>query len=283
MKVGQTLRARTVYPTYVNDRLALPVGVELVGRIEALDHVAKKKSRTAKLGGDFTPLHTPEIQFERLVFSDGTEAPIQTVMATGGIEVVRFQALSPGAKNPSLLNRLWGEAVGREKATVHTFTAPGKGERLRRAFYAELPYHPELLVEGTQFAVELSAPLEIADSDSTPRRAAPAKQVDSAVTLAAELMDDIDSRNALRGTKVRAVVTEPLLDKEGQVQVPQGAILLGEITQAQPAGKWGKGGVLRLSFRELQFPEGLAQKVHGAPVAVDIDRKVTRLISRRRT
>jgi hypothetical protein len=93
--------------------------------------------------------------------------------------------------------------------------------------------------------------------------------VESTVTLAAELMDDIGSKNAVRGTKVRAVVTEPLFNKDQQLQVPEGTMLLGEITQAHPAGKWGRGGVLRFSFREMQFPEGFVQKVHGAPVAVD--------------
>jgi hypothetical protein len=164
--------------------------------------------------------------------------------------------------------------VGREKDTVHSFTAPGKTDRLRRAFYAELPYHPQLLLEGTQFAVQLTAPLDVAgqDDDSRAKVLRPAssgKAVESTVTLAAELVDDISSKDTVRGTKVRAMVTEPLFNKERQVQVPQGTLLLGQITQAHAAGKWGKGGVLRFSFRELQFPQGFLQKIHGAPVAMD--------------
>jgi hypothetical protein len=126
-----------------------------------------------------------------------------------------------------------------------------------------------LLTEGTQFAVQLAAPLDIDFRAGIEKRAAPEKAVESTVTLAAELMDDISSKDAVQGTKVRAVVTEPLFNKDQQLQVPQGTVLLGEITQAHAAGKWGKGGVLRFSFRELQFPEGFVQKVHGAPVAVD--------------
>jgi len=86
-------------------------------------------------------------------------------------------------------------------------------------------------------------------------------------------MDEISSAQAVLGMKIRAVVTEPLFDKDGQLKVPQGATLIGEITQAQAAGKWGKGGVLRFSFRELQYPAGFVQKVHGAPVSVDSDQK----------
>jgi hypothetical protein len=117
--------------------------------------------------------------------------------------------------------------------------------------------------------VQLAAPLDLASQAGTEKRVATGEAVESTVTLAAELMDDIGSNGAVQGTKVRAMVTEPLFNKDEQLQVPQGSVLLGEITQAHAAGKWGKGGVLRFSFRELQFPQGFVQKVHGAPVAVD--------------
>ena len=270
MKVGETVRARTVYPLYVDNRLVVPAGAQVVGTITELDSASKKTRVNAKLGGDFTPLHTPKIQFDRLMFSDGTDLAIKALPSSGGLEVVRFQALSPSAKHPSLAKKLWVDMIGREKGTVRTFTAPGKTDRLRRAFYSELPYHPELLTEGTQFSVELAAPVEVPTAVNTPEKSAtPDKGVDSTVTLAAELMDGISSKNAVRGTKIRAMVTEPLFNKDRQLQVPQGSILLGEITQARAAGKWGKGGVLRFSFRELQFPAGFVQKVHGAPVAID--------------
>jgi len=46
-------------------------------------------------------------------------------------------------------------------------------------------------------------------------------------------------------------------------------MLTGEVTQARPAGKWGKGGTLRFSFRELKYPAGFSQRVHGAPTSID--------------
>jgi len=194
--------------------------------------------------------------------------PLQTLPATHGIEVVRFQALSP-SQHTSLVKKLWADALGREKETVRSFTAPGKKDRARRLLYAELPYHPELLLQGTQFSVELAAPASVPVAMRAPENTSADKGIEKTTTLSAELLDDISSENAARGQKIRALVTEPLLDENQRVQVPQGSILLGEITQAQPAGKWGKGGVLRFSFRELQFPAGFSQKVHGAPSSVD--------------
>ena len=272
MKVGEAVRARTVYPLYVDNRLVVPAGAELAGTITALEPATKKARTNAKLGGDFTPLHRPQIDFDHLLLPGGNDVAIQTLPARGGVEVVRFQSLSAAGSHPSLVKKLWAEAVGREKETVRTFTAPGKKDRLRRLLYSELPYHPELLTEGTQFAVEFASPIAMPETSSVPEKALEVeKGVDSTVTLAAELADDISSENAVPGTKVRAVVTEPLLNKDQQVQVPQGTVLIGQITQAAPAGKWGKGGTLRFSFRELQFPAGFVQKVHGAPVSVDSD------------
>jgi len=160
MKVGEAVRARTVYPLYVNNKLAVPAGAELEGKIVALEAASRKARREAKLGGDFTPLHSPRIQFNRIVESDGTESAIRALPAAGGVEVVRFQSLTAGQRQ-SLKKKLWAEALGREKEAMRTFTAPGKKDRARRMLYSELPYHPELLNAGTQFAVELAEPVEV--------------------------------------------------------------------------------------------------------------------------
>jgi len=167
------------------------------------------------------------------------------------------------------MKKLWADAVGREKETVRTFTAPGKKDRARRALYSELPYHPELLEAGTEYTVRLEQPLSVQVGSIAKNEP---KDIEASTKLEAALLDEVSSKKTIHGTKVRAIVTEPLFDKNQQVQVPQGSMLLGEVTQAKPAGKWGKGGTLRFSFRELKFPAGFTQRVHGAPVAVDSDR-----------
>jgi hypothetical protein len=271
MKVGEAVRAKTVYPVYLENQLVLPAGSELVGKVSALTPAAKAKSRNAKLGGDFTPLHEPKIEFDEIVV-DGKSFTVQGENTGEGAQVVRFVAADPSAKSQSLTKRLWTEFVGREKEAVRTFTAPGRGERARRLLYSELPYHPELLLSGTQFAVELKKPLSLTPGDVVEKQPEPAKGgVDRTVKLVASLTEDINSKQAVPGTKVHAIVTEPLYDANHQLKVPQGSELFGEVTQSQPAGKWGRGGTLRFSFRELRFPAGFTQRVHGAPASVDAD------------
>ena len=270
MKVGQEVRAKTVYPLYVDDKLVLAAGAELVGKISELTPAAKAVRKNAMLGGDFTPLHQAKIEFRQLVLPEGNPITLSGVTVAGGTPVVRFVATGAGA-HQSLAKKLWAEAVGREREAVRTFTAPEKKERARRMLYSELPYHPELLTSGTQYSVQLAEPLRLATGTAKLSSPKPDKGLDSTVKLEASLEDDINSKEAVPGTKVHAVVTEPLYDANRQLKVPQGSELLGEITQAQPAGKWGKGGTLRFSFRELKFPAGFAQRVHGAPTSVDTD------------
>lgn len=267
MKVGRTVRGKTVYPLYVENRLMIPAGSAVLGEIVALEHGSKKARLSARLGGDFTPLHEPQIRFKKVLLGDG-EVAIDSQPSSHGVEVVRFQSLAAG-QHASLMKKLWADAVGRGHETVRTFTAPDKAERAKRALYSELPYHPELVLAGTQYEVELASAVTVPSPTEKPVSAE--KKVDSSVKLSAALLDDISSKTAIRGMKVRAVVTEPMLNANHEVQVPQGTLLLGEITQAKPAGKWGKGGVLRFSFRELKFPEGFTQPVHGAPTSVDAD------------
>jgi hypothetical protein len=232
---------------------------------------SKTTRRNAKLGGDFTPLHQARIQFEQLILADGKAVPVDGVTVGDGTPVVSFMAVGAGAHHESMVKKLWAEAVGREKEAVRTFTAPGKKERGRRMLYSELPYHPELLVSGTQYSVQLAEPLKLAAEDAAVSSAPANKGVDTTVKLEASLEDAISSKEAVPGTKVHALVTEPLYDGNHQLRVPQGSELVGEITQAHPAGKWGKGGTLRFSFRELKFPAGYMQRVHGAPTSVDTD------------
>ncbi len=270
MKVGKEVRAKTVYPVYVDNQLVLPAGSAMVGTISELTPAAKATRRNAKLSGDFTPLHQAKIEFNELVMPGESPVNVHGVTVGNGTPVVRFVATGAGA-HQSVAKKVWAEVVGREKEAVHTFTAPGKKDRALRMLYSELPYHPELLMSGTQYSVELAEPLRLPDSDPPALSPKTKKGVDTTVKLEASLEKEISSKEAVPGTKVHAVVTEPLLDTDGRVKVPQGSELVGEITQAQPAGKWGRGGTLRFSFRELKFPAGFTQRVHGAPTAVDAD------------
>ena len=54
--------------------------------------------------------------------------------------------------------------------------------------------------------------------------------------------------------------------------VPEGSILVGEITQAKPARSFGHRDKFRFHFKELRFPTGFSQPVEGLLAGADSDR-----------
>lgn len=270
MKPGQLVRGKVVYPLYLYNRVVIPSGEELVGHIVGLQPVPKKERLNARLGGDFTPLHTAQVEFDKLVMPNGRTMSIDAVTTDAGAQVVRF--MSAGTEHhASIFKHLWEGALGRGHQTVRTFTAPGKTDRAKRLLYSELPYHPQTLLSGTEYTVTLRQQLELRNGLEAKEKQ-PHKGIERTVTLAAALQTAISSKDAVPGTKVTAEVVEPVFDANHKLLVPEGSELLGEVTQAQHSGKWGHAGTLRFSFQELRFPAGFSQKVQGSTTGVDADR-----------
>ena len=73
---------------------------------------------------------------------------------------------------------------------------------------------------------------------------------------------------------IKAVVAEPILNSDQSVVVPQGAMLVGTISRAQPARRFGRTGVLSFSFNQLVLPDHETKTVEtrltGADSAQDI-------------
>jgi hypothetical protein len=270
MKVGHIVRAALVYSLYVNNEMVLPAGTEVVGHIAGLRPAPRKQRMSARLGGDFTPLHKAELSFDELELPGGQELKIDAPSSGDGAEVVRFSAAGSEHES-SLPKRVWNRMVGQGKQTLGNFTAPGKMERAKRMLYAELPYHPELLGAGMEYTVTFRNDVDI-NNATTAKIPQPKKGIDTTIKLAAELTTPVSSKNAAPGTKVTAKVTEPAFDGNHKLLVPQGSVLEGEVTQAHAAGRWGHSGTLRFSFQRLELPAGFMQKVRGSTASVDTDR-----------
>ncbi len=87
--------------------------------------------------------------------------------------------------------------------------------------------------------------------------------------LRAYLQQTISSANRKPGDTFQAMVSEPVFDAEHALVVPQGSVLVGEITRAKPARSFGRQGKLRFRFRELKLPNGFSQPVEGTLAGVD--------------
>lgn len=271
VKLGAPVRAHTVEPLYDLNRLVIPAGTVLFGKVSAVSPASKGKRANAMSHGDFTPLHEASIEFNGLRLQNGSRLPISTSPAQEGSQVVRFQ--SSHTTRPSLLKQGWNAVIAQKNQAITTVTAPGKVDRLKEYVFTQLPWHPEIIEAGSQYDVALLSPITSIERQAL---AAPLPKpqpkngiLDQSAYLHARLQEELSSKTGKRGDLVSAVVTQPVLDAKGQIEIPQGAILRGRVLRARAAEKWGKNGALRFTFNQVDFPQGPQQQVSGVPSAVD--------------
>jgi hypothetical protein len=278
MKTGAPLEGHLLYPVYVENRVAIPAGAILRGTVIQLDSDRSRRIH-ARLRGDFTPFHTPVVRFDELVLPGGAVQPIESDSAKDGVPILRLSP-PPGQKKGSFISREIAQEKQRVKDTVALFNTPGRGDRLVQFLYTQLPYHPQRIETGTAWTVVLAQPLNLvrprlqeAVDPAVPPVSKPAEASGQAEwRLRAYLQETISSANKKPGQTFQALVSEPVLNSDHAVVVPQGSLLIGEITQTKPARSFGRQGKLRFRFRELKLPSGFSQPVEGTLAGVDSDK-----------
>lgn len=264
MKRGEAIQGALLYPLFVNGTLVIPKGTIVRGDVVDLEPDTKARLH-ARLLGDFTPFHRPDVRFDDIELPGGS-LHIDAETAADGAPVLQLS--TPGAvPKRSLIAR----EVEKAKASLHDriawFTAPGFKDRAMQMFYHQLPYHPESVAAHTAWTFELAAPLNVPSTQvSVPPAAtvAPAPGKLETWSVNALLTATITSANARPGDPVDALVVEPVYDRNQQLVVPQGSVLMGKVTKAKAARSFGRNGKLRFTFQQVRFPEGLGKPVEGS-------------------
>src|SRR5437763_41941 len=70
-EVGQAIRGKTTEPVYAFDKLLIPVGTAVNGKVSAIDAVTGKARTLDAMNGNFSPLRGVHVQFDELVMADG--------------------------------------------------------------------------------------------------------------------------------------------------------------------------------------------------------------------
>jgi hypothetical protein len=136
MRAGEPIEGRLLYPVFIENRIAIPAGSILHGRVIRLDPDRSRRIHSL-LRGDFTPFHIPVVQFDQVVVEDGPPQAIVCDSAKDGMVILRLSA-PPGQKKGSFIGRQWSEAKRKVVETTALFTAPGRGDRLVQFFYGQL-------------------------------------------------------------------------------------------------------------------------------------------------
>jgi hypothetical protein len=273
IKAGTHLEGHLIAPVYLVDHQVLPVNTRISGTIITTHPVSKGIRTDALLNGDFTPLATPEVQFDHLTLPNGDVSEITTHAVQRDASVVRMRSQG---KRPSIKDQAVEQIKQRKQDALDTVDKPGKADRVRRFLYAQLPYHPQVIWSGTQYDAELTQPLPIPQQNApTPLPLQPLGDGPPKGIIEARLTQDLGSATVKQGASVNAVLTKPLLDPtQKEVVLPEGTHLTGSVLQAKPARWFARNGKLRFAFRSIELPAGSEQQamehtVHGLMTAAE--------------
>jgi hypothetical protein len=266
--VGQALHGHLIDPVYAFDKMVLPVGTEVSGKITNIEAVSGGRRTLAALDADFTPARQITVEFSELSMADGQRIPIETRVAPGSGQVIRFVAAAENQKKKGVKDALTEkERQAKEDArrqfavAMQNVKEAGRLHRLERYGESQLPVRYQYIDAGTLYLAELGQQLEFGSEPLTPEVAASMKsQIPAGTTVHAQLMTALNSATTQRGTEVEAELTRPLVS-EGKLILPEGSILKGSVVQVQCARYWKHNGQLRFVFRDLVLPNGVESKV----------------------
>ena len=268
-EVGQPIHGKTTEPVYAFDKLLIPVGTVVNGKVSGIDAVSRKTRTLDALNGIFSPVRGVHVQFDELRLADGRVVPMHTVAspATGGI--LQFVPANEKARPKNKVQDAAEKKVSATRQQIRQQWAdlqkqihePGKMHKLKRMALAQLPVHPQYIEAGTSFNADLQQPLDFGTESVKPEALASIgapPPMGSAVH--ARLVTPLSSSTSKKGDTVEALITEPLVVSDHLI-LPEGSIIRGSVMQAQPARRLARNGQLRILFHEVAPPDGVAQKV----------------------
>jgi hypothetical protein len=263
---GQSVHGRIIEPIYAFDKLLIPAGTEVSGKISEIGGVSVSKRTVAALDANLTPSRSITVEFTELLFTDGKRIAIQTRVVPGSGQVLEF-VVSAASKRKHGVREEVRQKQQEAKDQIHDALGqvqqPNKLHRLEKLAVAQLPIHPQYLDVGTVYFAELEQPLEFGTEQITPQMAATINTaVPTGSVIRASLSTALSSATTTKGSDVEAVLSRPLLG-DNSVILPQGSLLKGSVVEVQPAGFWKHNGQLRFVFRDLVLPNGLDDKIQG--------------------
>ncbi len=282
--VGQLIHGKTTDPVYAFDKLLIPAGTEVNGRIAAIDGVPKTVRVQNALNANFSPVRNVHLQFDELVMADGRHMPIQTVASPAPNEILQFVSASEKGekkKKPAettstevseakheikrqlnkQVNQRWSNLKRQVREPVKT---------VKNYAIAQSPVHRQYLHAGTSFNADLLQPLDFGTEAVKPEAlTSVGAPPPSGSVVRARLVTPLNSATTKKGEPVEAVITEPLVVADHLI-LPEGSVIKGSVVQVQPARRLSRNGQLRILFHEVAPPNGIQQKVEASLEAVAV-------------
>jgi hypothetical protein len=280
-KPGQPIQGKTLEPVYVFDKLVIPAGSAVKGKVSEIAGVSKKRWTMAAMNADFSPSREVQVEFDELVLPDGRHLPMKTAVFPGSAGVLQFVPANQKEKKgiargkDMASRRISGarqEARRQWESAKQQIHEPGKLHRLERYGIARLPYHPQYMDAGTGFSADLKQPLDFGTEPLKPETLTSiGSQPPDGSIVHAVLVTPLSSAKNKKGDTVEAVITQPLVASE-HLYLPQGSRLEGSVLQVRPARRLGRNGQLRIVFHQVLPPNGIEQKVEASLEGVAVSK-----------
>jgi hypothetical protein len=267
--VGQTIHGKTTEPVYAFDKLLIPVGTVVNGKVSAIDPAPRMTRTMQAANGNFSPVRKVHVQFDELVMADGKTVALRTVASPAPDGTLRFVSANEAEKKKNKVQEAASNKVSATRQAIQQqwsdlqkkIHEPGKMHKVKRIVLAQLPVHPQYLDAGTSFNANLLQPLNFGTEAVKPGAMSDiGAPPPTGSVVHARLETGLSSATAKVGDPVEAVITEPLVASNHLI-LPEGSVIKGSVMQVAPARRLGRNGQLRILFREVAPPNGIEQKV----------------------
>ncbi len=276
---GQPVHGKTLEPIYAFDKLLIPAGSEVTGRVADIEGVSKKTRTLAAMNADFSPQHKIRVELDEVHLSDGRVLPVHAVVAPGTNGVLQFISANQGkegkiaegkAAAKSKLAQAEADAIRQMAALKAQIVAPNKVHRLERYAMSQSPYRPQYLDPGTSCNASMPQLLAFGTEQLKPAMVENIGQLpESGGVVHAWLTTDLNSATAKRGDPVEARISQPLI-VDRHLYLPEGSELKGTVSQVRAARRFGRNGQLRISFHQVVPPNGLEQEIQSTLEGMDV-------------
>jgi hypothetical protein len=257
---GDAVHGKVVETVYAFDQPVIPAGSVATGHVIKVDNVTAVRRTVSYANGDFSPFHKYGVSFDTVTLPDGRQLPVATTVSAGTAQVVHLSTSAEKQKTAAQRAADAGKGkINEAKDQIHEsweqVTAPDKMDRLKRYVVAQSPYRHQYIEPGTRFNADLDSALSFGEIQRTSDDfTALASALPPNSTLKARLTGEVSSATATRGTRVEAVLTEPLYSPTHQLILPVNSRILGQVVQAKAAQKFHHNGELRLIFERIEIP-----------------------------
>jgi hypothetical protein len=161
--VGQTIQGKTTEPVYAFDKLLIPVGEVVNGKVSAIDPVPKMTRTMQAANGNFSPVPKVHVQFDEMVMADRKTVVLHTVASPAPDGVLRFVSANEVEKKKNKVQEAASNKVSATRQAIHQqwtdlqnkIHEPGKTHKIKRIVLAQLSVHPQYLDAGTSFNANL--------------------------------------------------------------------------------------------------------------------------------